>query len=68
MERLCSTKSLNQMHLLFLNKLSLHLMSIIFLEHMEEELSHGIQEGGIHIPVFGEFSVIWIVQQKCWEW
>lgn len=43
-------------------------MSIIFLEHMVGELTHVLQEGGIHIPVFGKFSVIWIVQQKCWKW
>lgn len=42
-------------------------MSIIFLEHMEEELTHVVQEGDINVPVFGKFSVIWIVQQKCWE-
>lgn len=26
-----------------------------------------VQEGGIHVTVFGKFSVIWIVQQKGWE-
>lgn len=34
---------------------------------MEEEFTHAVQVGGIDAPVFGKFSVIWIVQWKCWE-
>ncbi|KAJ7400271.1 collagen alpha-1(XXII) chain-like protein [Pitangus sulphuratus] len=42
-------------------------MSINFLEHVEEKFTHMVQVGGIAVPAFGKFSVIWRVQQKCWQ-
>lgn len=41
-------------------------MAIKLLEQVEERFIHTVQVGGKCIPVFGEFSVMWTVQQKHW--
>lgn len=41
-------------------------MAVNLLERVEEKLTHIImQVGSTDVPVFGKFSVIWMVQQKC---